>query len=168
MISTETNIRRIGTDRLRASVAVPFVVSGASVRDARFVSVSSGWLFQEAETPAGSTLDFFVGSPVSGTLIVEQPNDVNSIFYLTSLDSQKYRLAGVLTVFVEKSGDQQYIASEPQRGWFGYGDTEEYAVGQFAAALVEELEILSEREDHLSVHLQSELAQLRQIVLPKR
>ncbi len=168
MISTETNIGRIGNHRLHISVSVPFVVSGANVRDGSFTSVaSSGWSFQEAETPSGPpNFDFYVGSPVSGTLIVEQPNDLNSICYLTDINCQ-YRLAEVLAVAVEKQGDQ-FIASEQRRGWFGYGDSEERAIASFASSLVEELEGLSAREGQLSRHLEDELSQLRSVVVPRR
>ncbi len=173
MISTETNIGRVANSSSRASFSLPFVVSGANVREANasegyFTSVaSSGWSFQQAETPAWSTFDFYVGSPVSGTWIVEQPNDLASLWYLTDLDSQDYRLGKVLTVTVQKSGDQ-FIASEPRRGWFGYGDSEGRAIGNFASGLVEELEGLSAREGQLSQHLRDELAQLRSVVIPRR
>jgi len=168
MVSTETNIGRIANYRPRPSFSLPFVVSGANVSEGSFTSVaSSGWSFQQAETPAWSTFDFYVGSPVSGTWIVEQLNDLDSIWYLTDLDSQNYRLGEVLTVAVEKSGDQ-FIASEPRRGWFGYGDSEDRAIGNFASGLVEELEGLSAREGQLSQHLREELAQLRSVVIPRR
>ncbi len=155
----------------RASVSVPFVVSGANVAAGKVTSVaSSGWSFQQGETPRRSDpfdLSVYVGSPVSGVLIVEHPNDVNSIRYLTDLGCQNYRLAEVLTVAIEKSGDQ-FIAREPRRGWYGYGDSEERAIGSFASSLVEELEGLGAREDQLSQHLREELGQLRSVVIPQR
>lgn len=153
-----------------ASVSVPFV-SGANFREADFTSVAqSGWVFQLAETsakPGNFDLCVYTGSPVAGVLVVERQDDLSSIQYLTNLGCTKYTLAEVLTVAVEKSGDQ-FIASEPRRGWYGYGDSEVEAIGSFASGLVEELESLTAREDRLNQHLRDELGQLRSVVIPRR
>ena len=152
------------TSRAPIPASVPYVVA-ATRRE--FVSrASSGWLFQQAETSEDPKITVQLGSPVSGILLLERENNFNSIRYLTDLACQKYRLAEVLTVAVEKSGDQ-FIASEPRRGWFGYGDSEERAVGSFASSLVEELEGLTAREGQLSEHLREELGQLQSVVISR-
>src|SRR4029077_16811236 len=74
---------------------------------------------------------------------------------LRTFDSQNYRLGEVLTVAVERSGDQ-FIASELRRGGLRYGDSKDHAIGTVASGLVEELEVLSTREGQLSQHLREE------------
>ena len=169
MLATDTgHIDRMANCRSRASVLVPFV---AGTKGGSFTSVaSSSWAFQQAETAAKTGtfyLRAYVGCPVAGVLLVEHHNESKSIGYLTDLGNEKYKLAEVLTVAVEKAGDQ-FVATEPRRGWYGYGNTEEQAIGRFGSSLVEELEVLTERENRLSAPLRDELAQLRQVVVPHR
>jgi len=161
MVSTETNRGDTRNERVRISHSIPFVVSNARVEFAS--SASTDWSFLQAETP-GLAVDFYVSCPVSGTLIVEQPNNRTSICYLTSLDSPKYRLAEVLPVAIEKE-DDQFIASEPRRGWYGYGESEALAIANFASGLVEELEGLTEQEGNLSPYLLDQLLQIRNVVI---
>jgi hypothetical protein len=169
MLATDAgHIDRMANCRSRVSVSVPFV---AGSKGGSFTSVaSSSWAFQQAETAVKSGTFYlcaYVGSPVAGVLVVKHRDDSKSIGYLTDLGNEKYGLAEVLTVAVEKSGDQ-FVATEPRRGWYGYGNTEEQAIGRFASSLVEELEVLTERENRLSAPLRDELAQLKQVVVPHR
>src|SRR5258708_10431961 len=141
MISTETNIGRVANSSSRASFSLPFVVSGANVREANasegyFTSVaSSGWSFQQAETPAWSTFDFYVGSPVSGTWIVEQPNDLTSLWYLTDLDSQDYRLCKGLNLTSHKICEQ-IRPGRASRGWVVFGRSKLRGSGNFHSSLL--------------------------------
>jgi hypothetical protein len=137
----------------------------ASIGRADFVG-KSGWLFQQVES---GNFEFILmtGCQATGYLVVESPSNVKSIQFLTDLGSERYALADILTVAVEDDHGQ-YIATEPRHGWYGYGASQDEAVKHFASALVEEYEVLSEREDQLSPSLRNDLAQLRKVVVPRR
>jgi hypothetical protein len=140
----------------------------ANVKHENFQSVaSSDWLYQQADTAALPTMTVQMGCPVSGVLLVEAKNQLPSVRFLTDIGDVKYKLAEVLTVAIENA-DDQFVAVEPKNGWFGYGESEEKALRQFSCALVEQLEILRERQHELSDALHSELAQLQQLVIPAR
>jgi hypothetical protein len=148
------------------SAPVPYV-RVANLGHENFQSAaSSDWLYQQADT-AAPTITVQMGCPVSGILLVEAESQLPSVRYLTDIGDVKYRLAEVLTVAVENA-ENQFVAVEPKHGWFGYGESEEKALRQFSSALVEQLEILKERQDELSDSLRSELAQLSQLVVPSR
>jgi len=153
------------------SVSLPFVVGASQAANNLFTAVaSSDWAFQQTANSGDSglfNLSVYIGSPVEGVLVIERPEAFKSVQYLTDLGSARYSLAEVLTVAVTKA-DGQFIASEPHRGWYGYGDSEDFAIGSFASSLVEELEGLSEREAQLSDRLRERLGQLRSVVIPKR
>lgn len=164
----------ISSDRVRserncsqAAVLSP-VVSGVNIGTGKFYSVArSGWAFQTLDTtlgPEGFSLCVYAGNPVSSALIVENRNESKSVYYLSDLGDERYRLSEVLTVAVEES-DKQFIAMEPRRDWFGYGQTPDEAIQNLSSAIVEELEVLSEREAQLGPSLHDALAQLRQVVI---
>lgn len=145
---------------------MPYVAAGNS--SATFLSKAcSGWLFEQTETGGAPQFILFTGCPVSGVLLVEDEKKFRSVQYLTDLGSENYSLGEILTVGIEKDGDQ-FIVIEPQRGWYGYGSSEVEAVGRFASSLVEEFEGLSKREQYLSEPMLRELAQLRKVVVPNR
>jgi hypothetical protein len=106
-----------------------------------------------------------MGCAVSGVLLVEFDNQLPSVRYLTDIGDVKYKLAEVLTVAVENV-DNQFVALEPKHGWFGYGDSEEKALRQFSSSLVEQLEILKDRQNELSDSMRGELALLEELVIP--
>lgn len=135
----------------------------ASIGRADFVG-KSGWLFQQVES---GQFILMTGCQATGYLVVESPTNVKSIQFLTDLGNERYTLADILTVAVEDDHGQ-YIATEPRHGWYGYGTSQDEAVKHFASALVEEYEVLSEREAQLSPSLRNDLAQLRKVVVPRR
>jgi hypothetical protein len=148
--------------------AVPYVQVAAGWKDERFLSAtSSNWVYQQADTQSAPSVTVQMGCAVSGVVLVENGERFPSVRYLTDLGDVQYRLAEVLTVAVENT-DDQFVVVEPKRGWFGYGDSEDKALCQFSASLVEQLQILSERQNELSDSLRGELAQLQQVVIPAR
>ena len=167
MLASTAQIESAANYRTRASASVPYVAAATLGRGKFTSAASSDWLFQQAETSGAPKITVCVGSPVSGVLLVERENNLRSIQYLTDLGNEKYSLTDVLTVAVEKDGDQ-FVVTEPRRGWYGYGDSEEQAVARFASRIVEDLEVLTERQDRLSDSLLRELSQLKQAVVPRR
>jgi hypothetical protein len=154
------NVQRVPT---KMGAGVSYVM--ASVGKADFVG-KSGWLFQQVETGKFEFV-LMTGCQAAGYLLVESENNVKSIQFLTDLGNERYALADILTVAVEED-EGQFIATEPRRGWYGYGASQDEAVKHFTSALVEDFEVLSEREDRLSPSLRNDLAQLRKVVVPRR
>jgi hypothetical protein len=158
--------------RYNAPISVPFVAS-ANIGASLTAVAETTWFFQQAQNSVGPSgnmdIALFVGSPVSGFLVLERENENKSIRYLTDLGNEKYSLAEVLTVAVEKDKEaNEFVVSDPQRGWSGYGDTVPEAIRQFASRIVGDLEVLSAREGKLGDALSRELAQLRQVIKPQR
>jgi len=149
--------------------SVPYVRVANLGHDNFQSGASSNWRYQQADTAAQPqpNITVYLGCPVSGILLVESENHLNSVRYLTDIGDVKYRLTEVLAVSVEKD-DNQYIAVEPRHGWYGYGNSEDEALRRFSSAIVEQLEILEERKNELSDSMHGELAQLKQIVAPRR
>ena len=89
---------------------------------------------------------------------------VRSTQRVTDLATKRYRLSEPLTISVQKSGDQ-YVATDANHGWYGYGETKGDAIGRFASGIVERLEGLKEREGELGDSMHSELKLLERIVV---